>query len=182
MEKKCKGEEEEGERRGRAWNFFACDSLGVSLGPRRRKNHSSPLVCSSNLLVETRAPLSHLPLLWLPSPAFLNAGPSGPPCRPAGRADGAHRRDAGPGQVRYVLFLSFSLLFDRRRRPGTQNATSTSSPPHTQSTPKNTNKPETPKKRARSLRMYNSLVERCFKDCVDSFRRKDMEPAEEKVR
>jgi len=30
--------------------------------------------------------------------------------------------------------------------------------------------------------MYNSLVERCFKDCVDSFRRKDMEPAEEKVR
>lgn len=33
-----------------------------------------------------------------------------------------------------------------------------------------------------SLRMYNSLVERCFKDCVDSFRRKDMEPTEEKVR
>jgi len=30
--------------------------------------------------------------------------------------------------------------------------------------------------------MYNSLVERCFKDCVDSFRRKDMEPAEEKVK
>ncbi|KAK9827249.1 hypothetical protein WJX81_002882 [Elliptochloris bilobata] len=31
-----------------------------------------------------------------------------------------------------------------------------------------------------SLRMYNSLVERCFIDCVDSFRRKDLEAAEEK--
>jgi len=30
--------------------------------------------------------------------------------------------------------------------------------------------------------MYNSLVERCFRDCVDTFRRKDLEPAEEKVR
>ena len=34
----------------------------------------------------------------------------------------------------------------------------------------------------RSLRMYNSLVERCFKDCVESFRRKDLDAAEEKVR
>ena len=34
----------------------------------------------------------------------------------------------------------------------------------------------------RSLRMYNSLVERCFKDCVDSFRRKDLDATEEKVR
>jgi len=33
-----------------------------------------------------------------------------------------------------------------------------------------------------SLRMYNSLVERCFRDCVDTFRRKDLEPAEEKVK
>ena len=32
-----------------------------------------------------------------------------------------------------------------------------------------------------SLRMYNSLVEKCFKDCVDSFRRKDLESSEEKV-
>ncbi|KAK9808789.1 hypothetical protein WJX72_003718 [[Myrmecia] bisecta] len=32
-----------------------------------------------------------------------------------------------------------------------------------------------------SLRMYNTLVERCFKDCVDnSFRRKDLESSEEK--
>ena len=30
--------------------------------------------------------------------------------------------------------------------------------------------------------MYNSLVERCFRDCVDTFRRKDLEPTEEKVR
>jgi len=28
--------------------------------------------------------------------------------------------------------------------------------------------------------MYNSLVERCFRDCVDSFRRKDLDNAEEK--
>ncbi len=33
-----------------------------------------------------------------------------------------------------------------------------------------------------SLRMYNSLVEKCFKDCVESFRRKDLESTEEKVR
>ena len=32
-----------------------------------------------------------------------------------------------------------------------------------------------------SLRMYNSLVEKCFKDCVESFRRKDLESTEEKV-
>lgn len=32
-----------------------------------------------------------------------------------------------------------------------------------------------------SLRMYNSLVERCFRDCVDSFRRKDLDATEEKV-
>eukprot|EP00891_Asterochloris_glomerata_P005413 jgi/Astpho2/5413/e_gw1.00076.51.1_t len=31
-----------------------------------------------------------------------------------------------------------------------------------------------------SLRMYNSVVERCFKDCVESFRRKDLEASEEK--
>uniref|UniRef100_A0A061R1X9 Mitochondrial import inner membrane translocase subunit n=1 Tax=Tetraselmis sp. GSL018 TaxID=582737 RepID=A0A061R1X9_9CHLO len=31
-----------------------------------------------------------------------------------------------------------------------------------------------------SLRMYNSLVERCFVDCVDSFRRKDLDKDEEK--
>ena len=33
----------------------------------------------------------------------------------------------------------------------------------------------------RSLRMYNRLVERCFTDCVESFRRKDLDSAEEKV-
>lgn len=32
-----------------------------------------------------------------------------------------------------------------------------------------------------SLRMYNNLVERCFKDCIDGFRRKDLDSAEEKV-
>eukprot|EP00216_Chloropicon_sp_CCMP2111_P003322 CAMPEP_0198234770 /NCGR_PEP_ID=MMETSP1446-20131203/687_1 /TAXON_ID=1461542 ORGANISM="Unidentified sp, Strain CCMP2111" /NCGR_SAMPLE_ID=MMETSP1446 /ASSEMBLY_ACC=CAM_ASM_001112 /LENGTH=103 /DNA_ID=CAMNT_0043915591 /DNA_START=128 /DNA_END=439 /DNA_ORIENTATION=+ len=31
-----------------------------------------------------------------------------------------------------------------------------------------------------SLRMYNSLVERCFKDCVDSFRRKNLDGNEER--
>lgn len=30
--------------------------------------------------------------------------------------------------------------------------------------------------------MYNLLVERCFRECVDTFRRKDLESAEEKVR
>ncbi|XP_021759264.1 mitochondrial import inner membrane translocase subunit Tim9-like [Chenopodium quinoa] len=30
-----------------------------------------------------------------------------------------------------------------------------------------------------SLRMYNSLVERCFTDCVDSFRRKTLDKHEE---
>ncbi|XP_059625243.1 mitochondrial import inner membrane translocase subunit Tim9-like [Cornus florida] len=30
-----------------------------------------------------------------------------------------------------------------------------------------------------SLRMYNSLVERCFKDCVDTFHRKSLEKKEE---
>lgn len=30
-----------------------------------------------------------------------------------------------------------------------------------------------------SLRMYNSLVERCFTDCVDSFRRKSLDKQEE---
>lgn len=29
--------------------------------------------------------------------------------------------------------------------------------------------------------MYNSLVERCFKDCVESFRRKDLDSVEEKA-
>ena len=28
--------------------------------------------------------------------------------------------------------------------------------------------------------MYNSLVERCFKDCVETFRRKDLDSGEEK--
>lgn len=28
--------------------------------------------------------------------------------------------------------------------------------------------------------MYNSLVERCFRDCVESFRRKDLDKTEEK--
>ena len=32
-----------------------------------------------------------------------------------------------------------------------------------------------------SLRMYNNVVERCFRDCVDSFRRKDLESSEERV-
>mmetsp|Transcript_14492 Transcript_14492/g.43814 ORF Transcript_14492/g.43814 Transcript_14492/m.43814 type:complete len:100 (-) Transcript_14492:2048-2347(-) len=31
-----------------------------------------------------------------------------------------------------------------------------------------------------SLKMYNGLVERCFRECVDSFRRKDLESSEEK--
>ncbi|GLJ24666.1 hypothetical protein SUGI_0471680 [Cryptomeria japonica] len=30
-----------------------------------------------------------------------------------------------------------------------------------------------------SLRMYNSLVERCFNNCVDSFRRKTLDKQEE---
>ncbi|XP_077216866.1 mitochondrial import inner membrane translocase subunit Tim9-like [Tasmannia lanceolata] len=30
-----------------------------------------------------------------------------------------------------------------------------------------------------SLRMYNSLVERCFSDCVESFRRKSLDKQEE---
>ena len=30
-----------------------------------------------------------------------------------------------------------------------------------------------------SLRMYNSLVERCFKDCVEGFRRKTLDKSEE---
>lgn len=30
-----------------------------------------------------------------------------------------------------------------------------------------------------SLRMYNSLVERCFSDCVDTFRRKTLDKQEE---
>lgn len=33
-----------------------------------------------------------------------------------------------------------------------------------------------------SLRMYNSLVEKCFSNCVQSFRRKDLEKDEERVR
>ncbi len=32
-----------------------------------------------------------------------------------------------------------------------------------------------------SLRMYNNVVERCFRDCVESFRRKDLESSEERV-
>ncbi|DBA93929.1 hypothetical protein WJX82_007649 [Trebouxia sp. C0006] len=31
-----------------------------------------------------------------------------------------------------------------------------------------------------SLRMYNNVVERCFRDCVETFRRKDLESAEER--
>ena len=44
------------------------------------------------------------------------------------------------------------------------------------------NKPPTPTptQTHTSLRMYNALVERCFCDCVDSFRRKDLEPTEER--
>jgi hypothetical protein len=38
------------------------------------------------------------------------------------------------------------------------------------------------RRRPCSLRMYNSLVERCFRDCVESFRRKDLDSTEEKVR
>ncbi|KAI4368837.1 hypothetical protein MLD38_011591 [Melastoma candidum] len=30
-----------------------------------------------------------------------------------------------------------------------------------------------------SLRMYNSLVERCFSDCVDSFKHKNLQKQEE---
>lgn len=33
----------------------------------------------------------------------------------------------------------------------------------------------------RSLRLYNALVERCFKDCVDDFRSKNLAKDEEKV-
>jgi len=29
--------------------------------------------------------------------------------------------------------------------------------------------------------MYNSLVEKCFKECVESFRRKDLDGGEERV-
>ena len=31
-----------------------------------------------------------------------------------------------------------------------------------------------------SLKMYNGLVERCFKECVDSFRRKNLDSTEER--
>mmetsp|Transcript_7164 Transcript_7164/g.12085 ORF Transcript_7164/g.12085 Transcript_7164/m.12085 type:complete len:80 (+) Transcript_7164:1-240(+) len=31
-----------------------------------------------------------------------------------------------------------------------------------------------------SLHLYNNIVERCFCDCVDSFRRKDLDTTEEK--
>eukprot|EP00873_Tetraselmis_striata_P041682 jgi/Tetstr1/461946/TSEL_007024.t1 len=31
-----------------------------------------------------------------------------------------------------------------------------------------------------SLNLYNRLVERCFTDCVDTFRRKDLDTTEEK--
>lgn len=31
-----------------------------------------------------------------------------------------------------------------------------------------------------SLRMYNNVVERCFRDCVESFRRKDLDNGEER--
>ena len=31
-----------------------------------------------------------------------------------------------------------------------------------------------------SLKMYNSLVERCFNDCIDSFTRKSLQKQEEK--
>lgn len=31
-----------------------------------------------------------------------------------------------------------------------------------------------------SLRLYNGLVERCFKDCVDNFRSKSLDAAEDK--
>jgi hypothetical protein len=33
-----------------------------------------------------------------------------------------------------------------------------------------------------SLQMYNRLTERCFRECVDSFRRKAMDSTEERVR
>jgi hypothetical protein len=33
-----------------------------------------------------------------------------------------------------------------------------------------------------SLRLYNSLVERCFCECVTEFRRRELDVAEEKVR
>ena len=29
--------------------------------------------------------------------------------------------------------------------------------------------------------MYNTLVERCFRDCIESFRQKDLDSSEEKV-
>ena len=54
----------------------------------------------------------------LPSPfsrraqKLKNAGPSGPPGGPAAGADGAHRRDAGQGQVSRTRVF----FFDRRRR------------------------------------------------------------------
>jgi hypothetical protein len=34
---------------------------------------------------------------------------------------------------------------------------------------------------ASSLNMYNRLTERCFRECVDSFRRKAMDSTEERV-
>lgn len=34
-------------------------------------------------------------------------------------------------------------------------------------------------RRGGSLRLYNSLVERCFRDCVDNFRRKTLDKTEE---
>ena len=78
-----------------------------------------------------------------------------------------------------TVFFFLSLIDRLQRRP-----TSTFSLTHSLTPPpllqKKHNKQ--PKQKKRSLRMYNSLVERCFKDCVDSFRRKDMEPAEEKVK
>ena len=86
--------------------------------------------------------------------------------RPPGGADDQDRRDASPGQV-------------RKGNANTHLAAKSKSAP-APSRPLLTH-PRRICPSSTSLRMYNSLVERCFRDCVDTFRRKDLEPAEEKV-
>ena len=57
-----------------------------------------------------------------------DAGPPGPPGGAAGRADGAHRRDAGPGQVRTFSFR-FRFEQDRSETTAAEERRKNSRPP-----------------------------------------------------
>lgn len=131
------------------------------------------------------APPGPTPHAWLPS---LRAGFSqhgsgssdaGPTGGPAAAAHAGHRADASARQVSDAA-LAWVLppppLVLHLLSPGPCSRTSrcqacaSLTPSH----------PPCPFL-YRSLRMYNTLVERCFKDCVESFRRKDLDATEEKV-